>query len=622
MNQARTAGLLSFGAMLLVIAAAQVRGAAPAATAAALTPTVAPRGGPGGAEIPGGPPGALLRLSVARGIEYARVGSRVLALDLYRDAAAKDAQPLIVWVHGGGWIMGDRFPTPAARLVANGYVVASVDYRLAGEARFPAQLHDIKAAVRWLRANASRYNLDANHIGAWGSSAGAHLVALLGTTADVKELEGTEGNLEQSSRVQAAVDFYGPIDLMRMDETASKPKSDAPDLAEAILLGGPMSQNMAKALAANPITYISKDDAPFLIVQGTNDKIVPARQSEFFQVALKTAGVENDLEYVIGAGHMMSQVQTPAVAEMVNSFFDKHLRGGKHQRDDINSYVVPDDSYEDPIADDMGGTTYRQFAATSLGPNRRASYRLYLPAGYGDTANAARRYPVIYYLHGLNDDSRRAIRNGYIQRADMAMRNGIMPPAIIILVQGLNTEGYVDSADGKTPMESIIAKDLVAHVDKTYRTLTDRAARAIEGHSMGGAGALRIGFKYPELFGTVAAIAAAVSTQEPMPGEANQNRLNMLYGGDLARFQADQPAALLERNAERIRGRTQIRLICGELDAMMLPRNQWLAAELKRLNIAHEFVVSKGAPHFSKEVLARLDTNPFEFYGKAFAAFK
>lgn len=590
-----------------------------AALAVAQAPAPVAPGGPG-APPPGfGPRSAPLR--IARDIEYAHVGARHLHLDLYlRDTKDNAPLPVVVWAHGGGWIGGDKSPTPAARLVAAGYAVASVEYRLAGEAPFPAQLHDLKAAVRWLRANAASYNLDAAHIGAWGNSAGAHLASLLGTTGGVTALEGEEGNPGQSSRVQAVADFYGPIDLMRMDATATKPKSDASDLAEAVLLGGRMSQSADKAKAADPMTYITSDASPFLIVQGTADKIVPPRQSEFFQIALKHAGVEDDLEYVPGAGHFMAQVQTPAVAEMVTNFFDKHLRGGQHQRDDILSISVPQDSWIDPFSDDMPGTRYQLFDTPSRGAGTQSSYRIYLPPGYDRPEEAQRRYPVIYYLHGLNDDSRKVVVSGYIPRLDAAVRNGIMPEAIVVAVQGLNHSFYVDSPDGKFPMESVIIKDLIPTIDRTYRTVARRDGRAVEGHSMGGAGALHLGFKYPDLFGSIASLSAALIPTNEMTGEMNQEMITTMFGNDLARYDAEGAWSEAVKNADKIRGRTYIRLICGDKDGLLV-RSQWMSGILDRLDIAHELIESKGAPHSVKEVLARLDVNPFEYYAKVFAKF-
>ena len=138
-------------------------------------------------------------------------------------------------------------------LVAKGYAVASINYRLSQHAVFPAQIEDCKAAIRWLRANAAKYHLDPDHIGVWGASAGGHLVALLGTTGGVKELEGNGGNLDQSSRVQCVVDWFGPTDLTTMGG-----EHDKPDSPVARLIGGPVQENKEKARKASPLTYVEQ----------------------------------------------------------------------------------------------------------------------------------------------------------------------------------------------------------------------------------------------------------------------------------------------------------------------------------------------------------------------------
>ena len=167
--------------------------------------------------------------------------------------------------------------------------MASINYRLSGHATFPAQIEDCKAAIRWLRANAKQYNLDTKRFGVWGSSAGGHLVALLGTSGDVKEFD-KGANLDQSSRVQAVCDYYGPTDFVVFVATPryeSHAKADAP---EAKLIGGAVLENKDKAAKVNPITYVSADDPPFLIVHGDKDGTVPINQSELLFAALKKAG--------------------------------------------------------------------------------------------------------------------------------------------------------------------------------------------------------------------------------------------------------------------------------------------------------------------------------------------
>ena len=159
--------------------------------------------------------GGIRRKGLAK-LPYVEGGHEQQRLDLYLPEKAEGLLPLIVWVHGGGWEAGHKEDRPAQWLVGKGYAVARIDYRLSQHGMFPAQIQDCKAAIRWLRANAAKYHLDPERVGVAGDSAGGHLVALLGTTGDVKEFEGNLGNPEQSSRIQAVVDFYGPTDFVQL----------------------------------------------------------------------------------------------------------------------------------------------------------------------------------------------------------------------------------------------------------------------------------------------------------------------------------------------------------------------------------------------------------------------
>jgi acetyl esterase/lipase len=264
------------------------------------------------------PPGT----KVHRDLEYVPGGHERQKLDLYLPEKADGPLPLVVWVHGGAWRQGSKERCPAVPLVSRGYAVASINYRLSQHAKFPAQIEDCKAAIRWLRANAKKYGLDPNHIGVWGASAGGHLVALLGTAGDVKELEGKLGNSEQSSRVQAVVDWFGPTDFTQM---AGRDGADNP---VAQLLGGPVSQNKEKAALASPVTHVSKDDPPFLIMHGTEDKLVPLNQSERLAEALQKAGVEVTIKKLEGAGHGGKEFNSPESMQLIVGFFDKHLKKG------------------------------------------------------------------------------------------------------------------------------------------------------------------------------------------------------------------------------------------------------------------------------------------------------
>ena len=221
---------------------------------------------------------------------------------------------------------GDKRGCPALPMTVKGYAAASISYRLSQQAKWPAQIHDCKAAVRWLRAHAKDYNLDPDRFGAWGASAGGHLVALLGTTGDVKDLEGDLGNPGVPSRVQAVCDWCGPSDFTVIGKFPSHLKHDAPDSPEAKLLGGAIRDNLDKARQASPVTWVAKDAPPFLIMHGDKDMTVPFNQGEVLTEALKKAGVSVKFVPVRGAGHGFGG---PDVMKTVAEFFEEQLKGKK-----------------------------------------------------------------------------------------------------------------------------------------------------------------------------------------------------------------------------------------------------------------------------------------------------
>lgn len=269
-------------------------------------------------------PRELADVVIQRDLIYKRVEGTALRLDLYLPKTVSAPLPAIIWIHGGGWHGGGNERCPPASFVHDGYAAASIDFRLTAKAPFPAQIEDCKAAVRWLRANASKYNLDPNRIGVWGFSSGGHLAALLGTSGGVAELEGNGDNMSYSSRVQAVCDVSGPADLVRLFQdvsgapTATKPKVRAGVRA---LLGGSIEES--KAMAASPIQYVSKDDPPFLIIHGDQDTTVPVSQSQSLAAALKAAGVEATLEIAKGRGHGQAG---PSFQPVIKAFFDKYLK--------------------------------------------------------------------------------------------------------------------------------------------------------------------------------------------------------------------------------------------------------------------------------------------------------
>ncbi|HYF36092.1 MAG TPA: prolyl oligopeptidase family serine peptidase [Prosthecobacter sp.] len=263
-----------------------------------------------------------------RDLAYIEGGHARQKLDLHVPEKAEGPLPVIVWIHGGGWQSGSKDLCLPLRqgYVEKGYAVASVGYRLSGDAVFPAQIEDCKAAVRWLRAHAKEYGLDPKRFAAWGSSAGGHLVALLGTSGEVKPFD-VGPHLDQSSGVQAVCDFYGPTDFTVFVKTPGYERHAQAEAPEGKLIGGAVLENPAKAERVNPISYVSQGDPPFLIVHGDEDRTVPLNQSQLLFEALKKHGIGVHFHTLKGAGHGGPGFSDEKVDGMVSAFFERTLRG-------------------------------------------------------------------------------------------------------------------------------------------------------------------------------------------------------------------------------------------------------------------------------------------------------
>lgn len=287
--------------------------------AAALVLFLAPRTGPA----------QPATYTAHRDLEYARPQGLPQRLDVFVPDGP-GPWPLLVWVHGGGWQGGDKALQASGaqlRQATRGYVVASVNYRLSGVASHPAQIHDCKAAIRWLRLHASEYRIDPNRVGAWGSSAGGHLVALLGTSGDVPALEGDE-NPGPSSRVRAVVDWYGPSDLPNMQAQGLPCSGDHASAAspEGKMLGCAIPDCPERAREASPLSWVTADDPPFQIVHGTADCTVPPLQSQTLHDALVAAGVESSLTLIPDAGHGGPQWTDSTNRPPLEAFLDRTVR--------------------------------------------------------------------------------------------------------------------------------------------------------------------------------------------------------------------------------------------------------------------------------------------------------
>ena len=269
-------------------------------------------------------PGAPADGGKLENLVYGRAGDHDLKLDLYLPATPPPAHggwPVVVYIHGGGWRLGgkDEGARYARLLTDQGIALASIDYRLSNEAMWPAQIIDSKTAVRWVRANARRYHLDPARVGAFGASAGGHLVALLGTTEGVKALEDrSQGSPKESSRVQAVCDVSGPVDMMIPTH------SFIGRLAVRGEFGGSAAEKPDLVRQADPSRYVKGGEPPFLIIQGDQDKLVVPENARKLAAALRAHGDTVTLDLVPGGGHI--PLQNNRQLDEIAAFFKKNLR--------------------------------------------------------------------------------------------------------------------------------------------------------------------------------------------------------------------------------------------------------------------------------------------------------
>ncbi len=254
---------------------------------------------------------------------FGKGGDKELKLDLAMPKEGDGPYPAVIYLHGGAWRGGSRkeFSKSIEALAARGYVAVTVDYRLVPDATSTGQIADCKAAVRWLRAEAKKYKIDGDRIGVVGFSAGGHLACMLGTTNKDDGLEGSSGNADQSSRVQAVVSFFGPTDF------TTRTWDD--EIEKAILapfMGGSFADHPELYKKASPICYVRKDAPPFLFFHGTEDKLVQIRQSRVMVDKLKEAGVPAELVTVEGEGHGWRGEKLRQSIEKTFQFFDERLR--------------------------------------------------------------------------------------------------------------------------------------------------------------------------------------------------------------------------------------------------------------------------------------------------------
>ncbi len=261
-------------------------------------------------------------VELIEGIEYGKAGEKSLELDIYHPKNLNKKVPALIFIHGGGWKQGKRsdYRYYCQRFAHRGYVVASVSYRLVQEAPFPAAVHDVKCAVRWMRANAGKYNVDPDKLAVLGGSAGGHLSMMVGYSSDVPELEGNGGNPQVSSRVQAVVNFYGPTDL-----TTEYARNH--EIVRGFFAKKPYEELPEQYKLASPLAHVTADDPPTLIFQGTIDELVPVEQADVLARKLQEQGIPYVYDRLAGWPHTMDLAQSvnDHCCWYIDKFLDRYL---------------------------------------------------------------------------------------------------------------------------------------------------------------------------------------------------------------------------------------------------------------------------------------------------------
>lgn len=482
-------------------------------------------------------------------------------LDLHVPRGAASALPVVVWIHGGGWRSGSKSDfAQAQRLLCRGYAVASIGYRLSGEATFPAQIHDVKAAIRYVRANAATYGLDPNRIAVFGSSAGGHLASLAGLTDGVLE-DASMGNAATSSRVQAIVDWYGPTRFSEMDaqlaaQGCASGGHSGGNSPESQLLGCTVGDAAcANAVQqADPTRYADRNDPPTFIMHGTRDCTVPAGQSALLDDSLQSADACSIRRAVTGAGHGGVEWMSASVQDAVEQFLDAALSStGAATPVDVNcsAFIVNGDSRS------ANGATWT-YSGTHQGVAYSLEGVLFTPAGSGP-------FPAVVISHGFGGSPANysatiaRTMTGWGMAAIATMYTHAAPP---------QDEGNLPAGDYGASTANVLrahkARDLLSCLG-----VVDMRRVAAHGHSMGA-------FVTGELLGTY-----------PFDFRAASHTAGGVSSG---------PNATREATARQIR--TPYQLHHGDQDTTVaLSQDRTLDAILTEVGAPHELIVYPGYTH-------------------------
>lgn len=515
--------------------------------------------------------------------------------------------PAIVFIHGGltqspEEVLRRQLPVNPVitRMLAGGYAVAQATFRTyEQDVQSRGPIEDVRAVVQAL---AKSPGIDPRRIALFGGSGGGSIALELGGDPAVRAVVAGEPATVLYTGMLTTGDYGPRLEIMAAPE-----------------------KHLTPALRARTLEKLKTLRAPVLILHGDRHDLHKLNKPLFLPL-MQEAGVQVEYREYPGYGHGFyfgggddrwgkgaDEAVVQAVVRDVRAFLETSMPAAATPRASADAPAWVTRAVTAPRVQ------FRTFDSPAA--KTKVSYHLYTPSIYDE--EPARRFPVLYWLHGTGGGLAGIAPLSVF--FDRAIREGKIPPMLIVFPNGLAASMWCDSRDGSVPMETIVVQELLPHIDATFRTVARREARILEGFSMGGYGAARLGFKHPDLFAAVSILAGGPLDLEFQGPRATGNPaereriLQSVYGGDLGVFRAQSPWVLAEQHANRARGKTRLRLVVGERD-FAASLNGAFHDHLTKLGIAHEFIMPAGIGHATLRLLEALGESNWEFYRSAWTA--
>ena len=543
-----------------------------------------------------------------------------------RKPAGEGPFPVVVLLHGGG-ASPDGFGAyvqahltyPTSKFIGQGWAVYAIEFR-PDSSLLPVEWKDTIAAIE--HAKQLPY-IDSARIALMGSSHGGHVMTRVALRADVScavlAAPAVLNLLEIANDPVKLEEENNHVHIMLPGFISNLEKEFKAPIAEIV-------KNPSRFGFESPLVEMDKMETPVLLICGQNDANYHVIQP--YGEKLKELGKTVQTYYPENGPHGF-QVEHPLIPETEEAaaravaFIRKNFRrnpigAGAESARPAAPAKTPQYNQQltwlDPNTSEPSGTHYGKLKSNLA--KSEYSYLIYLPPTY--ESEPARRYPVIYWLHGGGGDQR--VGAFFVEGMDNAIRAKRVPETLIVLVNGVGGSLYSDFIDGTKPVESVIIQELIPHIDQTYRTVGTRETRAIEGFSMGGFGALHLGFKYPSLFGSVTGISHAPIGPDVDPEFRSQKVWQYgPYQGNAEYFKDNDPFQLAEKNADILREGTRIRLIVGDGDKpQTVARTKELHDKLDGLNVRHTLITVPGVGHQCPRLYEKMGESEFSYYSEVF----